>query len=121
MMDKTNIDFSWNYFASSHGKEVVDSIGGTLKRLVWMEIMAGTHCSSAQHFVDICHQKTKTIIVNLVQKAQFDATYSILEKTFKKIAGVPDIRQQHHVKVLYKDIIEYALYATRKESCVFKF
>ncbi|CAF1071328.1 unnamed protein product [Rotaria sordida] len=86
-----------------------------------MEIMAGIHCSSAQHFVDICHQKTKTIIVNLVQKAQFDATYSILEKIFKKIAGVPDIRQQHHVKVLYKDIIEYALYATRKESCVFKF
>jgi hypothetical protein len=121
MMDKINIDFSWNYFASSHGKGVVDSIGGTLKRLVWMEILAGVHCSSAQDFVDICRQKTKTIIVGLVQQAQFDVTLITLEKTFEKLAAVPDIQQQHYINVLHKDVIEYALYATRKEKYVFRF
>ena len=82
MMDQSNINFSWNYFASSHGKGLVDSIGGILKRLVWMEIMAGTRCSSAEDFVDICHQKAKTITVGLVQQAQIDATYTTLEQTF---------------------------------------
>ncbi|CAF1624521.1 unnamed protein product, partial [Didymodactylos carnosus] len=59
MMDKTDLDLSWNYFASSHGKGIVDGIGGTLKRLVWMEILAGKRCASAQDFVDICKKKSK--------------------------------------------------------------
>jgi hypothetical protein len=34
MMDESDIDFSWNYFAASHRKEIVDSIGRTLKIIV---------------------------------------------------------------------------------------
>jgi hypothetical protein len=34
MMNNIGINFSWNYFASSHGKGTVDSIGGILKRFV---------------------------------------------------------------------------------------
>ena len=83
--------------------------------------MAGTRCSSAEDFVDICHQKAKTITVGLVQQAQIDATYTTLEQTFKKVVGIPGIRQQHHINVLHKDVIEYALYATRQESYVFRF
>ncbi|CAF3187029.1 unnamed protein product [Rotaria socialis] len=82
MMDKFDINFSRNYFTSSHGKGIVDSIGGTLERLVWMEIMTGVICSSAKEFVDICRRKTRTIIVNLVQQAQFDTTRVTLENTF---------------------------------------
>ena len=40
---------------------------------------------------------------------------------FKEIAGVPSIRKQHHINVFHKDVIEYALYATRQESYVFRF
>ncbi|CAF4595001.1 unnamed protein product [Rotaria sp. Silwood2] len=36
-----NIDLSWHFFATSHGKGVVDGIGGTVKRLVWSAILAG--------------------------------------------------------------------------------
>ncbi|CAF0764370.1 unnamed protein product [Rotaria sordida] len=61
MLDVLDIDFSWSYFASSHGKGVVDGVGGTLKRLVWLEIMVGKRCSSAEDFVRICQEKTKTI------------------------------------------------------------
>ena len=82
MMDKFDINFSWNYFATAQGKGVVDAVGGILKRLVWIEIMVGAYCSSAQDFVDICHQKTNTIIVGLVQQAQFDTTRTLLAKTF---------------------------------------
>ena len=47
--------------------------------------------------------------------------HATLEKTSKEIAGVPGIPKQHHINGLHKDVIEYVLYATRKESYVFKF
>jgi hypothetical protein len=48
-------------------------------------------------------------------------TCNTRKKLFKEIADVPSIRKQHHIKVFHKDVIEYALYATRKESYVFRF
>ncbi|CAM4819090.1 unnamed protein product [Rotaria magnacalcarata] len=107
MMDKFDIEFSWNYFSSSHGKGVVDSIGGTLKRLVRMDVMADARCSSAKEFINICKRKTRTIIVSLVQQAQFDTTEALLKICFQNIVGVPNIRKQHHISVLHKDVIEY--------------
>lgn len=121
IMDKFDINFSWNYFSSSHGKGVVDSIGGTLKRLVWTDVMAGASCTSAKEFVNICKRKTKTILVSLVQQAQFDVTEALLKTCFQNIAGVPHLRKQHHISVLHKDVIEYALYATSNDKYVFKF
>jgi len=121
IMDKTDINISWNYFSSSDGKGIVDSIGVTLKRLVWTEILAGARVISAKDFVDVCRLKTKTITVGLIQEAQFDATRALLEKNFKKTVGVPKLQQQHYVNVLHKDVIEYALYSTREEKYVFRF
>ena len=92
-MDKFDIDFSWNYFESSYEKGIVDSIGGSLKRFVWMEIVTGVICSSAKEFIDMCRRKARTIIVNFVQQAQFDATRITLENSFNKVSGVPDVRQ----------------------------
>jgi len=109
MLDTMDIDISWNYFASSHGKGVVDGIGGILKRLVWLEILSGYICSSAEDFVKICLQKTKPIFVILVKQAQFDVTKSLLENTFSKISNLPGIQKQHHVQALHKNIIQYAL------------
>ncbi|CAF3474628.1 unnamed protein product [Rotaria socialis] len=100
---------------------VVDSINGTLKRFVWMGVMAGARCSSAKEFVNICRRKTKTILVALVQQAQFDTTEALLKTYFQNIVGVPNIRKQHHINVLNKDVIECALYATCKDKYVFKF
>ena len=82
MMDANDVKLSWNYFASSHGKRVLDGVAGILKRLVWTEIMAGVQCSSAQQFVDICCRKKTKTIVGFVQQAQFDATRVSLHRTF---------------------------------------
>ncbi|CAF3880707.1 unnamed protein product, partial [Didymodactylos carnosus] len=47
------IELSWHFFATSHGKGVVDGIGGTVKRLVWSAIFAGGVCRSAEDFIKI--------------------------------------------------------------------
>ena len=121
MLDTMDIDFSWNYFASSHGKGIVDGVGGTLKRLVWLEIMAGKRCSSAEDFVKICQEKTKTISVIFVQQAQFDITESMLEKAFSNIVNLPGIQKQHHIQALHKNVIQYARYSTSEDQYVFRF
>ena len=121
MMDTIDIDFSWNYFASGHGKGVVDGVGDILKRLVWLEIMAGKQCSSAHDFVKICREKSQTISTIFVRQAQLDVTKSTLEKTFSHINSIPDIRKQHHFEALHKDVIQYAEYATSNNQYVYRF
>ena len=34
------VQIQWNYFAASHGKGVVDGIGGSVKRLVWNAVIS---------------------------------------------------------------------------------
>ena len=121
MMDANDLEISWNYFASSHGKGVVDGVGGTLKSLVWTEIMAGARCSSAQEFVGICHRKKTATTVGFVQQAQLDATQVSLERTFQTIPGIPGIQRQHHINVLHMNVIEYARYSTSDDKYVFRF
>lgn len=121
ILDTFDIDISWNYFASGHGKGTVDAVGGILKRLVWLEILAGKQCSSAESFVQICRQKTKTISVIFVQQAQFDLTRIMLENVFSKIINVPCIQKQHYFQALHKNVIEFAHYSISEKQYVFQF
>ncbi|CAF1352818.1 unnamed protein product, partial [Didymodactylos carnosus] len=57
------IALSWNFFATSHGKGVVDGLCGTVKRLVWSTALAGDNFKSAEDFVKLAQQKTKKIII----------------------------------------------------------
>ncbi|CAF2088960.1 unnamed protein product, partial [Rotaria magnacalcarata] len=57
--NERNIHLSWHFFATSHGKGVVDGIGGTGKHLVWSAILAGGACRSAEDFIKIEKKKTK--------------------------------------------------------------
>jgi hypothetical protein len=118
ILDTYDIDIGWNYFASGHGKGTVDAVGGVFKRLVWLEILAGKECSSAEDFVRICHEKTKTIYVIFVQQAQFDFTRIILENVFSKIINLPCIQKQHYFQALHKNVIEFAQYSTSEDQCL---
>ncbi|CAF4866414.1 unnamed protein product, partial [Rotaria magnacalcarata] len=46
MMVEHTLKLSWNFFAISHGKGVVDAIGGMVKQMVWKEIMTKKQCRS---------------------------------------------------------------------------
>ncbi|CAF1111852.1 unnamed protein product [Didymodactylos carnosus] len=45
-----SINLSWNLFATSHSKEVVDDLGSSIKRLVWSAVFGDTTCTSAEDF-----------------------------------------------------------------------
>ncbi|CAF0950722.1 unnamed protein product [Didymodactylos carnosus] len=121
MMDDNDVDIIWNFFARSHGKGVVDGIGGILKRLVWSEMMAGKRCTSASDFVQICNEKTKIIIAGEITNAQIDVTIAKLSHMFDQTCSVPVIRKQHSIKVLHKNIIECSSYTNCTQTFVFTF
>ncbi|GBM70431.1 hypothetical protein AVEN_154428-1 [Araneus ventricosus] len=62
MEEQYNVKVSWSFFATSHGKEAVDGIGGTVKRLVWSNNLAG-ELITAKDFVEIANQNSSSIIV----------------------------------------------------------
>lgn len=47
--EKHEIKLIWNFFATSHGKGVVDGLGGTVKRSVWRHVRSEqAHIKSMQ-------------------------------------------------------------------------
>ncbi|CAF1513785.1 unnamed protein product [Adineta steineri] len=86
-----NLNLSWSYFATSHGKGVVDAIGGTSKRVVYQEIMTKKQCKNAEVAIGASVQKLKQV---------FDNTKS-----------VRDTRKIHHITVIRKDVIHCRLYS----------
>ena len=46
-----SLSIKWNFFATSHGKGVVDGIGGTIKRAVWRRVKSeSVHITSAEQY-----------------------------------------------------------------------
>ncbi|CAF1612722.1 unnamed protein product, partial [Didymodactylos carnosus] len=74
------INLSWNFVATSHGKGVVDGIGGTVKWLVWSTVLGGGACRSAEDFIKIAKQKTKKIIPIEITKNDISASKLKLRK-----------------------------------------
>ncbi|CAM4792277.1 unnamed protein product [Rotaria magnacalcarata] len=80
---------SWHFFATSHAKGVVDGIGGTVKRLVWQQILTKKEkCEKAVDFVNIAKSKTKVIIIDEITQEDIDKSTSELHSFFSNTASV---------------------------------
>jgi hypothetical protein len=121
MMFDHDLKLSWNFFATSHGKGVVDAIGGTVKRMVWQEIMAKKQCRSATDFVRIAKTKTNTIILDEISQTEIDAAKLKLQQLFAKTKSVKDTQKLHNVIAIRPDVIECRMYgdATSKWTVFF--
>ncbi|CAF5066563.1 unnamed protein product, partial [Rotaria sp. Silwood1] len=51
------IPLSWHYLPTNHGKEVVDSVGNSVKRLVYRVILDSQKCTAAATFIGITRPK----------------------------------------------------------------
>ena len=62
LRDEHDIDVPWHFFATSHGKGVVDGIRGTVKRAVWRACLSGTVINSAEKFLRVATSRVKNVI-----------------------------------------------------------
>ncbi|CAF0859590.1 unnamed protein product [Adineta ricciae] len=110
------IHLSWHFFATSHGKGVVDGIGGTTKRLVWSAILGGGVCRSAQDFINLAKQKTKKIILFEITRNDTDDSKKKLEKIFETAKTVPETLKMHSVNVVDENTLEFRYFSIRSEK-----
>ncbi|CAF2377023.1 unnamed protein product [Rotaria sp. Silwood2] len=111
-----DLNLSWSFFATSHGKGVVDAIGGTVKRLVWQEIMTKQQCKTAACFVRLAKSETNTIILHEITQAAIDASEQKLQQIFNDTRSARDTQKLHYVTAIREDIIECRLYS-QSTSC----
>ncbi|CAF3317809.1 unnamed protein product [Rotaria sp. Silwood2] len=117
MMMEHDLKLSWNFFATSHGKGVVDAIGGIVKRMVWQEIMTKKQlCRTATDFVHIANKKTSTIIVHEISQTEIDASKQKLQPLFATTKSVKNTQKLHNVVPIRLDVIECRMYGDAKSK-----
>ncbi|CAF1101340.1 unnamed protein product [Adineta ricciae] len=119
--NKYNISLSWNFLATSHGKGVVDGIGGSAKRLVWSAVLAGEVCRTAEDFVKIAKKKTKKIILIEITADAIDRSKVELENIFKTAKSIPETLKMHSVVVVDKDELEFRYYSMASRKRIVKY
>ena len=93
------VQIGWNFFATSHGKGIVDGIGGTVKRTVWRHIKAGSsHATSAHDFYLVAKETNPNINVEFISKEKIQQSEQKLLHTWKQVRNVPNIRKMHTVR-----------------------
>ena len=97
----------WNFFATSHGKGVVDGIGGTLKRAVWRNIKAErAHVTNASEYSTLGKQLCPNINIEFVSKEDIAELTSFLDTKWSNTKPVPRTHQVHCVKSHGSDSVQ---------------
>ena len=108
------VSIEWHYFATSHGKGVVDGIGGTVKRMVWNAVSTRkVHpVTDAKTFAEVAKSACNTINVVYRSKDQIGArAHSLcLKNCFTSAPVLKGISKFHSLKPLENDLIRCRTY-----------
>ncbi|CAF1442411.1 unnamed protein product [Rotaria sordida] len=90
---------SWHFFATSHAKGVVDAIGGSVKRIVWQQILTKKDkCENATDFINIAKTKTKAIIIDEITQEDIDKSKAQLQAFFSNTLSVQISKLIFHIE-----------------------
>ena len=89
----------WNFFATSHGKNACDGIGGTLKRSVTRASLQRPYTDqilTAKAFFDYCQDNISSIRCFYVDTKQVETVTKELEARFEMALTVQGTQKHHH-------------------------
>lgn len=111
------VQVQWNYFATSHGKGVVDGIGGTIKRLVWnaSQSRRASPVTDAKSFHEVATKLNSSVSVHLMEKKEIRnrATSLGLSKSFKEVVALPGISRFHCIEPQINGFALTNMYSTQ--------
>ena len=94
------INMSWNFFATSHGKGVIDGHGGTIKRSVWRYVKSnkdGPGTPTAKAFFDVAVQRNPSIKLFFIPRDEIVSNEVKLEEFWKGVVPIPNTQKIHTV------------------------
>lgn len=92
------IKIHWHYFASSHGKGVVDGIGGTVKSAVWRRAKAGKTMRCAKDFADTAAEACPKIRIIYVPTEEIEENEENLNDHWEDLRSVRNTHRIHSVQ-----------------------
>ena len=113
-----DISITWNFFATSHGKGVVDGIGGTIKRAVWRHIRSErSHITTPQEYSTLAKQLCLNIQVEFVAKSEIDQQSTFLDAKWEGVMALPQTHKVHCIQALGADKVKVADISSEIEKC----
>ena len=70
ILQRKGLSIEWHFFATLHGKGVVDGLGGTVKRVAWNAVLTRNVSTvlNAKEFAEAAESFCKSIITTLCLK-----------------------------------------------------
>ena len=104
------IKLRWNFFATYHGKGVVDGIGGTIKRTVWRNVKAGkVFVATAQEYADVATLLIPNVHIKFISSDEIlDDKSMQLQQYWETVLPVPSIKSVYCVKAISPNVISIA-------------
>lgn len=107
-----NINATWNFFATSHGKGTVDGIGGHVKRMVFSSMKTGTFINDAKSFAAEASRRSTAISVMFIPAQEVEDNKTMLDARWTDVKCLPNTLITHTIEVVEKHVVRYANYAT---------
>ena len=103
------ISATWNFFGTSHGKGPCDGIGGTVKRLAYLESLRRTNTNyiiSIDKMFEFC-STIKNIQFHLVKSADMDAVRERQERRYERGSTLPGTQSFHQFLPIDSNTVAY--------------
>ena len=112
-----NVNLLWNFFSSGHERGAVDGVGGTVKRLVWRDVIA-KQCviRNAYDFVQYATAIVTNINIILIDAQHIKAQSSLLDQRWNGIRTIPNTLKIHYVKSLSPYNVEVRPFSKSNEK-----
>lgn len=119
-LQKKGLRIKWPFFATSHGKGVIDGLGGTVKRMVWgaMSTRKVSNVHNAVTFAKITAQFCKSVNIQLCLKKDIDdySNHWELDKCFEQATPIPEISKIHCIEPAMKGQLRHHLYSSQPST-----
>ena len=119
-LQRKGLKIKWHFFATSHGKGVVDGLGGTVKRMVWSAVSTRkvSDVQDAVSFAKTAAQFCKSINIQLCLKKDIDDYSSCLEldKCFEQATYIPGIRKIHCIEPAKRGQLHCRFYSSQPSA-----
>ena len=95
---KFNCEMCWHFFATSHGKGIIDGLGGTVKRSVWRYIRSGKgFATTPLMFYEVAVQRNPSINIIFVAKSQVAENQTELQLHWNNTIPIANTQRIHFV------------------------
>ena len=117
ILKRKGLQIKWHFFATSHGKGVVDGLGGTVKRVVWNAVLTRKVSTvlNAREFAKTAKDFCTSVKITLCSREDIlkSSESLALDKCFKEAKSIRGIKRFHSIEPIKNGLVNCRLYSSQ--------